>query len=30
MVDRAGGVIEAAAHEDGGGGRGVVVWLNCL
>lgn len=24
------GVIEAAAHEDGGGGRGVVVWLKCL
>lgn len=24
------GVVEAAAHEDGGGGRGVVVWLKCL
>jgi hypothetical protein len=24
------GVIEAAEHEDGGGGRGVVVWLKCL
>jgi hypothetical protein len=24
------GVIEAAPHEDGGGGRGVVVWLKCL
>ena len=24
------GVIEAAASEDGGAGRGVVVWLKCL